>query len=258
MTARGSFPDWTWENPDECTRRLDNVRAEGARCEKLEPLDGKPPFTRSHLRHLGISGIEFAAFKTAHSSGLAADQLSVRSEDSVTERGKIYRLDNEAYFIELDISERTPFEDGCFDWVYAEHLIEHVPPHVGIRWLTEVRRILSPGGLLRLTTPDLMKYASSYLGEGSLFADHRNRMVDVLAPAPLMPQRRAFMINQIFYFYGHRWIYDTDELRYVLSRAGFDPATVRLRSFRHGARDDIAALDSDIRNDETLYIEVER
>jgi hypothetical protein len=71
-----------------------------------------------------------------------------------------------------------------------------------------------------------------------------------------MPERRAFMFNQIFYLYGHRWLYDTDELRYVLSRAGFAPDAVRTCSFRSGARPDVAALDSIFRNDETMYVEV--
>jgi hypothetical protein len=72
-----------------------------------------------------------------------------------------------------------------------------------------------------------------------------------------MPQRRAFMFNQIFYLYGHRWLYDLDELRYVLARAGFDPGAIRTCSFRTGAREDVAALDSVFRNDETMYVEVD-
>lgn len=253
-----SFTDWSWGNPEECTRGLDGVRADGALCEKLEPLDVRPPFTRSWLRGLGITGIEYAAFKTKHASGLAADYVRVRAADSVTEPGRVYRLDNESYFIALDITEKLPFEDGCFEWEYAEHLIEHVIPDTGADWLTEVNRTLEPGGVLRLTTPDLRKYASAYVNDGEFFAEHRERMINVLAPAPAMPQRPAFMLNQIFYYYGHRWVYDADELRYVLMRAGFDISAVRECSFRRGIRDDVAALDSVVRNDETLYIEVSR
>jgi SAM-dependent methyltransferase len=51
----------------------------------------------------------------------------------------------------------TPFdgplalEDGSFDLVWASEVIEHVAD-TG-RWLSEVRRVLSPGGRLLLTTP---------------------------------------------------------------------------------------------------------
>lgn len=253
-----SFNDWSWGNPEECTRGLDGVRADGARCGKMELIDARPPFTRSWLRGLGITGIEYAAFKTEHKSGLAADYVRVKAGDSVTELGRVYRLDDDSYFIALDITEKLPFENGCFEWAYAEHLIEHVIPDAGAEWLAEVHRTLEPGAVLRLTTPDLQKYASAYLNGGEFFADHRERMIDVLAPAPAMPQRPAFMLNQIFYYYGHRWIYDADELRYALAQAGFEISAMRECSFRCGVRDDVAALDSVVRNDETLYIEASR
>jgi hypothetical protein len=64
------------------------------------------------------------------------------------------------------------------------------------------------------------------------------------------------MINQIFYHFGHRWIYDEAELRYALATAGFGPDCVVTRhEFQAGARPDVAALDTSFRRDETLYIE---
>lgn len=44
-----------------------------------------------------------------------------------------------------------PFEVGAFDLVWASEVIEHVADTA--RWLSEVRRVLSPGGRLLLTTP---------------------------------------------------------------------------------------------------------
>jgi len=44
-----------------------------------------------------------------------------------------------------------PFEDGAFDLVWASEVIEHVADTA--RWLSEVRRVLAPGGRLALTTP---------------------------------------------------------------------------------------------------------
>jgi predicted SAM-dependent methyltransferase len=157
----------------------------------------------------------------------------------------------------MDIADPLPFQPASVDWVYAEHLIEHVPLTVGVRWLAEVRRILTPGGLLRLTTPDLAKYAESYIGGDGFFAKHRSRMRKALfGVAPPMPERPAFMVNQLFYLYGHRWIYDLAELRYALGEAGFDPDAMRVCSYRDGARPDVATLDTPIRNDETIYVEV--
>jgi hypothetical protein len=73
---------------------------------------------------------------------------------------------------------------------------------------------------------------------------------------PPMPPRRAFMFNQLFYLYGHRWLYDFEELRYALATAGFAADDVRRCTFRQGARPDVADLDRVLRNDESLYVEV--
>jgi 2-polyprenyl-6-hydroxyphenyl methylase/3-demethylubiquinone-9 3-methyltransferase len=44
-----------------------------------------------------------------------------------------------------------PLEDGAFDLVWASEVIEHIADTA--RWLSEVRRVLRPGGRLLLTTP---------------------------------------------------------------------------------------------------------
>lgn len=46
-----------------------------------------------------------------------------------------------------------PLDDASFDVVWAGEVIEHVLDTAG--WLSEVRRVLRPGGLLALSTPQL-------------------------------------------------------------------------------------------------------
>ena len=48
--------------------------------------------------------------------------------------------------------EALPFEDGRFDVVISNHVIEHVRD--GARHLTEVRRVLRSGGIAYLATPN--------------------------------------------------------------------------------------------------------
>lgn len=252
--ADSAFPGWNWEDADALGERFDEFTARFAACEKLEAVPGGLPRTQAEFRGLGITGVEFAAFRTAHRHGLATDLVSMRSPEAATEPGSLYRVDGEGYFTELDIADPLPFGDGCLEWVYAEHLIEHVTLPVAIGWLTEVRRALAPGGLVRLTTPDLSLYTGSYEGDGAFFAGHVRRL-RMMRVGPPMPQRRAFLLNQLFYLYGHRWIYDCDELRHALTEAGFVADAIESRSFRAGAREDVAALDTTFRNDETIYVE---
>jgi len=247
------FPGWDWEDPGALADRFGEFTAGLAECEKLEQVPGGLPHSRAGFARLGLTGIEFAAFRTAHRQGLATDLVSRRTPAATTQPGHLYRVDGEDYFTELDIADPLPFDGACVEWVYAEHLIEHVTLPVAIGWLAEVRRILIPGGLVRLSTPDLRRYAEGYLG-GGFFAGHRRRL-RMMKVGPAMPRRAAFMFNQVFYLYGHRWIYDHAELRYALTEAGFDAAAVEPREFRAGARPDVAALDTIFRNDESIYVE---
>ncbi|MBC3841534.1 class I SAM-dependent methyltransferase [Streptacidiphilus sp. 4-A2] len=146
-----SFPGWDWDDPDGLARHLDTFSARVAVCEKLEPL-GTPPHNRADFEALGLTGLEFAAFKTAHPQGLGTDFTPLRGPGQATEPGTLYQVDGERCFTQLDISEPLPFADASVDWVYAEHLIEHVTMPVAVGWLTEARRVLRPGGVLRLTT----------------------------------------------------------------------------------------------------------
>jgi len=255
MTAQTLFPDWDWNDPDGLAPRMDKITESVAACEKLDLVSDTLPGTREGLAALGVTGLEFAAFRTEHPNGLGTDLVSVHTEEDSTEPGKVYRVDGSSLFTQLDIGKPLPFEDGSFDWVYAEHLIEHVPLPVAIYWLREVKRVLAPGGLARITTPDLRKYVEGYVEDSGFFAKHRRRL-KVMRLGPPMPERKAFMVNQIFYLYGHRWIYDRDELQFVLTEAGFDPATIRVCEFRGGERQDVADLDTTLRSDETIYLEV--
>ncbi|HEV2635711.1 MAG TPA: methyltransferase domain-containing protein [Actinocrinis sp.] len=248
------FGDWDWQDPDRLAARLDEFTGEVARCRSLEVAAETVPSGRAGLAALGVTGIEFAAFRTEHAAGLGTDLVGVKAEGRETEPGKVYRVDGRSLFTQLDIGKPLPFDDGCVDWVYAEHLIEHVPLLTAISWLAEARRILAPGGVLRITTPDLRKYVEGYLGESGFFAKHRRRL-RLMRVGPPMPERKAFMVNQIFYLYGHRWIYDYDELCYALTEAGFAPDRIRRCEYREGSRADVAELDTSFRNDETIYLE---
>lgn len=258
--ADGDPRPWNWEDPQELAATVDLFTADLARVEKLSMELSAPVLDRSHLDRLGLTGIEFAAFKTNHPQGLGTDLVPLTAADGTrTESGHVYKVDDAAYFTEMDIAAPLPVADATVDWVFAEHLIEHVSLKVGVAWLTEVHRILRPGGVLRLTTPDLRIYAQSYLNGDGFFAKHRRRMNRALTGvAPAMPPRGAFMFNQLFYVYGHRWLFDEAELRHALTSAGFTEDAIEVRGYRQGARQDVADLDQVLRNDESIYIEAIR
>jgi predicted SAM-dependent methyltransferase len=59
--------------------------------------------------------------------------------------------------IYLDVTRTLPLPSDSFAYAFGEHVIEHISERSGMRLLGDLRRVLRPGGTLRLTTPDLPK-----------------------------------------------------------------------------------------------------
>lgn len=63
----------------------------------------------------------------------------------------------------LDASQPLPFEDNSFDIVHASHIIEHISYTKIEQVLKEWIRILRPGGVLEIWTPNLLRIAQRFL-----------------------------------------------------------------------------------------------
>src|SRR5918994_2691666 len=66
----------------------------------------------------------------------------------------------------LDATKPFPFNDNTFDYVYSEHMIEHISRRDASFMLNECRRVLKPSGIIRIATPDLQVIAGLYAGTG--------------------------------------------------------------------------------------------
>jgi len=65
--------------------------------------------------------------------------------------------------LECDLSHGICFPDGSMDAVYASHMLEHLDRHAVPALLAECRRVLRPGGVLRLAVPDFEAMARLYV-----------------------------------------------------------------------------------------------
>jgi len=120
----------------------------------------------------------------------------------------------------LDLTRPLPLPDASFAYVFGEHLIEHLSERDVERLLGELRRILRPGGVLRLTTPDLQKLLALY--------EDRNPVIDREAYTRFLDEETgkrhetpAQTLNDQLRLWGHRFIYDEEDLTRKLERAGF-------------------------------------
>ena len=121
----------------------------------------------------------------------------------------------------LDATKRFPFEDGTFDYVYSEHMIEHVPWKSGLAMLRECRRILKPDGVVRVATPDLRVLLNLYAGTDEPIKDRYVKWVTDNFLEEVDVYRPAFVINNAFENWGHQFLYDAELMTMALRRAGF-------------------------------------
>jgi SAM-dependent methyltransferase len=69
--------------------------------------------------------------------------------------------------LHLDATRHFPMGDKQFDYVFSEHMIEHIPYPQGFSMLSECYRILREGGTIRITTPNLAFLIDLYKNDNS-------------------------------------------------------------------------------------------
>ena len=216
------------------------------------------PLSRTDLAALGLRGLHCGSGRTLHRGFLNSDVMPLRdSQGQESVAGRVCCFQQQLFYLQHDQTTPLPIEDACFDWVFSEHFIEHISLEQAVAWLREVYRVLKPGGIARISTPDLALYANGYGDPEQTFYRRHHAQLQAMGMRG-SPSRRAWMLNQIFRNYGHQWIYDQEELTLAAAAAGFDPRLVQRCRYRQGAVPELAELDQEIRSDESLYVEIQR
>jgi predicted SAM-dependent methyltransferase len=239
------------------------------------PLTNKSPVNQVPGLHVGsmlafkancinvdISGIEDGHGVSSKPGSLVVLKVD-DSPTAIAESPILPEDPRELYFLQHDGTKPFPFTSKRFEWIIAEHFIEHITFQEAVEFLKESRRMLALGGTLRLSTPDLAIYAAAFFDPAQRFyKEHYEVMTSgpgMEANKQFFSSRRADMFNQIFYGYGHKHIYDELELRAAAELAGFtkeNGCEVRVASFREGMNMQLAQLDDAIHKDESIYLEL--
>ena len=122
--------------------------------------------------------------------------------------------------IYLNATNRFPIKSNSFDYIFAEQFLEHLNFNSGKNCLEEAYRVLKPGGLLRITTPDLKGLFSVYENNNIIV-----RSQDVLERHRKNHNKDCFnlchFLNDNFRMWGHSFIYDIETLEKLFLSIGF-------------------------------------
>jgi predicted SAM-dependent methyltransferase len=162
----------------------------------------------------------------------------------------------------LDARNRFPFKDDSFTLIFTEHMLEHLQIDKVQQFLGEVLRVLKPGGVCRITCPDLHLFASNYLVHNDDFfekvmqgIEHKRSKRPDLAWV-VRTHGAVFMTGVVKEFHGHRWMYDYATLEACLREVGFEK--IAQRSFQVSGNTRLANMDNPDREFETLYVEASK
>ena len=118
----------------------------------------------------------------------------------------------------MDAGKPFSLPDDTFYYVFAEHLFEHLTYSQALNLLKESYRVLKPGGVIRLATPDLQFLLGLYQEpEKPLHKEY----IEYSAKDGGIPATPVFVINRFHIAWGHKIIYDKDTLAELLKLMGF-------------------------------------
>jgi len=116
---------------------------------------------------------------------------------------------------EVDLRERLPWADCVANFILLEHGIEHLTSDRVVGMLREFRRVLKPGGVVRIAFPDSERLAA--------FTDEEfEQYAKAMRAAGVPPFDLNGYICLIFAAWGHRTAWTKNLLMTLLRACGFE------------------------------------
>jgi predicted SAM-dependent methyltransferase len=149
--------------------------------------------------------------------------------------------------INFDLRMSLPIRDNSVDYIFNEHFLEHLTVEEGQRSLRDFLRILKPDGVMRIAMPDLRVAIDRYF-------DPNWKNDPAFKKFGLSYETRAEMINTSFRAWGHKWLYDAEELGRRLKESG--GINIKQCNLRESDYAELIGLET--RDESTLIMEVKK
>lgn len=127
----------------------------------------------------------------------------------------------------LDAGKPYPFPDHSFDYIYSEHLFEHLSVEEQTVMLQECYRILKPGGRMRVAMPNLhflmnlYRYPDKECNRKYLAWSYRLFGMKQGVPSVSEKNYPTYVINHFFRLWGHQFIHTPESLKELAESIGF-------------------------------------
>lgn len=147
-----------------------------------------------------------------------------------------------------DLRNPLPYKDNSVDFIFNEHFFEHLEVEEALKSMKDFRRVLKQGGIMRIAMPDLESVVDHYqsvpLDQDPVIKEFNLEFV----------KTRAEWMNISFRWWGHKWLYDWEELERRLKEAGF--TKMKRCKLRESTHSELRNLE--IRDGSILIAEVEK
>jgi len=148
-----------------------------------------------------------------------------------------------------DAIKGLPVRSSSVDVIYSSHMLEHLDQQEVRLFLKEARRILCPGGIIRLVVPDLHMLVQKYI---------ETKDADSFIASTLLTQPRFRTLSKrieilVVGTRNHQWMYDGLSLSRLLLTHGFTSPRV-LKAGESQIRDP-QYLDLHEQSFESVYVE---
>lgn len=144
-----------------------------------------------------------------------------------------------------DLRHPLPLNENSVDYIYNEHFLEHLTVEEGQAVIKDFLRVLKKGGIMRIAMPDLDISISRFLDP-----DWKND--PLITKFGFKFKTRAERLNTVFRSWGHKWLYNAEELKRRLKEAGCNNVTqCKLNKSKYAELKNL-----ETRNESTLIMEV--
>jgi len=148
-------------------------------------------------------------------------------------KGQLKRNSNQANRYYLNLIKKEKSFENKWEGVILSHVIEHIPPHLVLECLRNIKNYLVTDGVLRILVPDPKVY----------FEDTESEL------SPQGFKNNFISLNRLFYCWEHQFMFSDKILICLLDELGFKD--IQITSFRKG---ELGQFDVKERKFESLFI----